>query len=611
MSPVYEASTVKMPHTTLFDIPAGSPQLTGFPPSMSDVARGIEEYRADKGYETRTRYDGFDVIERTLPGKEFGAAGQRWRVEAVRVHRIAYPILRESIGETEMTPSLLLPVWAAALSAYPRLGRGPEGPEGKQMKVAADGDATTGFRSTSQTIEATIDTGSSEGYGKDKRSLYGSLYPKELMGTGSGFNVRQWVDVLEVTGGALAFQPNGGYKGVGTGWHPSFNDPANWNPGYSGTSSFALYSSGGGRELSDFLYLTKLQMNNRMWKFLKGNGFRMGSDPRDLVEGAAEFLKRNPATLRSGLLARERHMPTMRRWIEAGMKPWNLTTPADGDVMFASAISAGLFDWAGLTGAINEGFTAGAIGIPQGVHTEYEVASYDKLGEHAKDADLTREDHRFGFSDRERYQMFLTRLFDSQKLGPTLRMGHGTNEFVDIVINAVFRNLPRDEFESFLKRFEIISGSTVPIDMAALAERIEMMRANAHAKGKELLVNNEVVSRAMHALLDEKIQGVRFTDKERGIIFDALERAGFLDVRGQYQFGDLMEGNHDWWALVTALTPNKFTPILGIRSPSEDIRILDTFIVAGSHAVGVVETAVSRVTRGPAYIFPPTPYDIG
>ena len=140
------------------------------------------------------------------------------------------------------------------------------------------------------------------------------------------------------------------------------------------------------------------------------------------------------------------------------MKPWNLLTPSDGDSTFALAMGARALQMAGLSGGVVEGIIAGAAGVPVGLQTSYQFVSHERLGEHAENAELCREDHRFGFSEQEYEQMVQNRLFDGQHLGHTLRLLPEYFEIVADIFNWAARERAVEDFdfESFQKEFDDI-----------------------------------------------------------------------------------------------------------------------------------------------------------
>lgn len=587
---------VLMKPTTVFGpMPKGfqpSMMSTGFPVTQKAVEAGITNYRDDKGYATARDYIVFADVENILPLKTFRAAGKSWRVEHVRVHPLANPIAppRHEVGDVEQLVELFIPSIAAAIGAHEFIGKGGlDGIDTRENKDAADAAATIAMRGALNRLYMRGKIRGGEGGGRDGQTRLGALLLNEHVGRRGGKQINFYVDPLEVTNATQALAADGAWKGVGTGWAPELSDAAKWYPGYSGASTLLLAMNGDegkSRALSDFLYLNKLHFPYRVWDTLRQNGFSINMAPGDLVEGVAAALKKAPNELVAGALARSRHLKTMNGWIEAGMKPWNIVTPSDGDAMFAPALAAGALDFAGLTGGVVEGAVASALGIPLGIRTFFQFASHDRLGEHKEQADLTRESHRFGFSIRERQQMRLTGLFDSQHIGNTLR--HGDPAITDTIIHSAWDSLGQDAYQNFYERFLAISGMDTAFsepERSALMDTIEGVKTGT------------LTSEAVHAIMDgivrQRIHGTRFTDKERRVMADALREVGYHDVRKQFQFGDLMTGTKDWLALVSAITPNKWAPLDGIRTDeTHGARTVSTMAVAGSHAVYIVESTV-------------------
>lgn len=596
MSPTAGLQAVPMQPTPVFgNMPKEfSPEMmpTTFPVTQAAIKAGIKNYREEKGYSTAPDYEVFADVADTLPFKTFRAAGRSWRVENVRVHPLANPIAapRQTIGDVERFVELFIPSIAAAIGAAEFMGRGGlEGIDKSAHKDAADAAATIAMREALNRLYMRGKIRGGEGGGRDGQTRLGALLLNELVGRKGGKKINFYVDPLEVTNATAALNTTGAWGGVGQGWAPELANPAHWYPGYSGASTLLLAMNGDegkARALSDFLYLNKLQFNHRIWDKLRTNGFSINMKPGDLVEGIADALKKAPEELAAAALARSRHMKTMMGWIEAGLKPWKISTPSDGDAIFAPALAAGALDFAGLTGGVVEGAVASALGIPLGIRTFFQFASHDRLGEHKEMADLTREDHRFGFSMRERQQMRLTKLFDSQHIGNTLRQDDPA--ILDTITHAAWDRLGQPAYENFYERFLAISGVDTPF---AEPERSALMDTIDGAKKGTL--TREAVQAIMDGIVRQRIQGTRFTDKERRVMADALREVDYHDVREQFQFGDLMTGTQDWLALVSAITPNKWAPLDGIRTDeTHGARTVSTLAVAGSHAVYTVETTV-------------------
>lgn len=524
-----------------------------FPPSVQELTTGIEEYRNMRGYEPSPRYR-YDIPERLLQGEQFEADGEDWRIGNVRVHQIAYPIQSEKVGDVEMNSRLLLAPIAAAVAAYPYVGKGGKD-NAKEIKTKADGVATEAMRTAlnRRLIRGVILGG--EGGGRDGMTRSGALYLGEPVGTGFGMPVHFLVDPLEVTNATKALDLKGAYGEVGHGWSPELVDPSKWYAGYSGASSLmlAVNGDGGTRKLSDFLYLDKILLPLAVHRYFAEHNKTLTSFPDQIADAVSAALRLPHEELRVAALARSRHLTTMRGWMNAGIEPWNIFTPSDGDAMFAPSIAAGALHFAGLTGGVMEGVISAALGIPMGVRTYMQFVSHDRLGEHKEKANLRNEEHRFGFSEDEYSEMELTKLFDGEHIGHMLRNINQRGELASHIKNAAARLhtdgiFSDEEYRAFLERYE------------------------------------KIVSRS---------NGVRFTDSERAFLKDLLTESDYLDVRRILNFGDIVK-SRDWLVGVSAITPNRWAPIEGIRKDGHKL-VVDTLVAGGSNAVYIVETEVEQI----------------
>lgn len=278
-------------------------------------------------------------------------------------------------------------------------------------------------------------------------------------------------------------------------------------------------------------------------------------DPKDLVNAVSAAFRKPPSELRTAALARERHLTTMRGWIEeGGIEPWQISTPSDGDAMFTPALASGALHFAGLTGGVMEGAISAAFGIPQGIRTFMQFVSHDRLGEHKENADLRNEGHRFGFSESEYKEMLLTKLFDSEHIGHTLREINQRGEISSHIKNAAFAIFndsiwSEDQYKAFLDRYNRISSGDA--------------------------------------------NGERFTEEDRRFLKEVLTEKGFLDVRRVLRFSDLVS-SRDWLAAASAITPNKWAPLQGIRVDGHKL-VVDTLVVGGSNVVYVLEAEVEEI----------------
>jgi fructose-1,6-bisphosphatase/sedoheptulose 1,7-bisphosphatase-like protein len=587
-----------MPRTPIFDVHAGfSPDKIArvFPPNMSQLTDGIMRYRAVKGYNSIPTYEVIDLVKNRLPDTIFYADGVKWQIKSITAYPIANPIAREEVSRVERAPTVLVPSIAAAVAAHGYMGLGGRNDvDAKSNKKVGDRSATEAMRNAFDRIDMEGFIRGGEGGGRDGMTRRGALFMDEEVGTGGGMKRHFLVDPLEVTNASLYLQLGGGWGSVGSGWAPDLVDPANWYPGYSGATSLMLAIDadvGEARLLSDFLYLNKLQFNHDVWSHLRSQGFHINSDPKDLVEGVSAALRIPTGELRAGALARSRHLKTMKAWIKAGLEPWNISTPSDGDAMFSPAIASKALHFAGLTGGVMEGVISGAIGIPLGVRTLYQFVSHDTLGEHKEEADLLNEDHRFGFSYREHKQMRLTELFDCEHIGHTLRAGHHTDDVATAVTNAAFKHMDDESYDAFFSHFLKITGQNITWtdeEHALMRNALDEMVRDEH--GVDFFYDR------MNRIIEDRLQkdGVRFTDEERAITVRALEKKGFLNVRDQLEFGNFVEGTHHWVAAVSAITPNKWAPLEGIRSDGNGSLLVDTLVVTGAHGVYMVTSKVKR-----------------
>lgn len=559
MSPVTVSPSQPMPATTLFSGYRGFPsQMTDahFPPSIEQVRAGIMAYRSEKGYPTSQRYPHHE-IEKSLEGEVFDADGKRFRIDRAMTQYIANAAAPYPIGDVEMHGRLLMGPLAAAVAAYPYVGKGTK-EDAKAVKDKGDGAATQAMRAAFMRRWMRGEIRGGEGGGRDGMTRSGALYMGEKIGIGHGFEIDFLVDPLEVTNATKALDPTGAWGNVGHGWAPKLSDPAAWYPGYSGATSLMLAvnaSQGHVRPLSDFLYLDKMQAPHRLSRYITAHGgSELPFSPAELVESASSALKIRVEELRAAALARPRHMNMMHGWIREGMIPTNIVTPSDGDALFGPALATGALHFAGLTGGVMEGIISTAVCIPMGVRTFLQFVSHDRLGEHEENADLTKPEHRFGFSEREYEQMLQTSLFDSQHIGHTLRSVRVDGTLATYIKNEAFAWFNRhiiteEEYNDFLSAY------------------------------KKIVIDHD--------------ENVRFSDQQRALLAEALGRIGFKDVRQTHQFADFVP-SRDWLVGIAAITPNKWSPLEGIRVDGNRL-VVDMLVVGGSNAVYVLETHVEQL----------------
>ncbi len=542
--------------TTFFgDLPSdfSADQMKGtFPVSLDDVSVGIEAYRATRGYEPLPDGLPVETMRRMLTGVEFDAGEGQYRIEGATYTEIAPPIY--SLGDVEMNARLAVGPIAAAVAAYPSMGQGgPEKAHAKQIKEQGDTAATHAMRAVFNRMWMKGIISGGEGGGRDLMGRGAALYRGEPVGIGGGFPVRFLVDPLEVTNATKMLNATGATRGVGEGWDPQLADSRCWYPGYSGALSLMLAVNGnnsdGVRSLSDDLYLNRLMTR---WQ-MDGSGIQIDSKPTSVVARASAAFNIDPSGLRAASLARPRHETTFNAWMNAGMKPWHIMTPSDGDSIFAPALAGGALHFAGLTGGVMESVIGAALGIPMGVRTTFGFVSHDKLGEMQEGANLQLEAHRFGFSEAEFKKMLSTKLFDSQHIGHTLRLMPDYDATIAFVRNAAFseRDVAGFDYETFMKELEAVRA----------------------AKGGDA--------------------SVRFSDPSRVFLMKALGQQGFMDVRRVLRFSGFVY-DRDWLYAASALAPNRWVGLNGI-TPRDHGLDVETLVAGGSHAVGVLKTRVVQV----------------
>jgi fructose-1,6-bisphosphatase/sedoheptulose 1,7-bisphosphatase-like protein len=376
-----------------------------------------------------------------------------------------------------------------------------------------------------------------------------ALYLGEPVGTGFGSRIDILVDPLEVTNAAKPYNANKGDFQGGEGWSPEMVNPQNWFPGYSGALSLmaAVDASGhdeGFRLHTDDLYLNKMFLH---W-MMEYQGINLNSPSEKLVKAVIDLFGADP---RAAALGRSRHRQIFEQWIAAGMKNEDIHKPTDGDSMLAFAIASGMIHFGGLTGGVMEGVIGGMAGVPFGLNMSFQFVSHSKLKETKADADLLNEEHRFGFNESERDQMILTRLYDSQHIGSTLRRLGPVNDLRAHIVNAAAAeiDIPGFSHSTFISELNLI----------------EALRDN-----------------------------IRFSESSRAFLIKILERHGWMDVRKVAHLSDF-RFSRDSMYFATAITPNKWSPLEGIRVRDGRL-VLDSMFVGGnSQAVFILETEIRRV----------------
>lgn len=573
MSPVLKPANVRVPAQQFLRYPADAATSTmtyGFPPTIRDVSLGIEAYRSSEGLVTQHAYPYGKItkalIDRvvTVPvmeernGEIVEAERQKWRVTGVKTHQIAGPIRRR--GEVEGYYELMLATIAAALASHRYIGTGDK-ENSKLQKTLADTAATQAMKIALGILWMKGIIRGGEGGGRDSMDRSAALYMGDLVGRQEGPEIHFLVDPLEVTNATKILDALGSWGKVGHGWSPELNDPANWFAGYSGASSLMLAVNatkpgGGIRELSDFLYIDKLQVVQSVAFELKRRGLTLTSNPEKIVKTVASVLNVPVEKLVPAGLARARHLKIMEAWVNAGVNAANILTPSDGDAMFACAIAAGALHFAGLTGGVMEAVISAAFALVMGIETFMQFVSHDRLGEHKDQADLLNNDHRHGYSDMEYEEMLQTSLFDSEHIGHTLRLLAERGKLVSYINNAATSE-----------------------DTPAIIPGFNYYRFRDE----------------YDAVVHKREEGLRFSELSREFLKGALLRQGFLDVRDIHTFTDIVK-DKDWLALASFITPNRWAPGEGIRVfDNGNRKVVDTLVAGGSNYSQIMEAELVRI----------------
>ena len=538
----------------------------GFPPPMWAVTNGIAEYRHSKGLEPRGKFP-YNTMQKCMVGREFEVGQSRYRISAVRFHEIAPPLF--TIGDVEMMDELTVAGIASAVAARPFLGgkklTGIDTRSAESLKKAidelrnsADGAATRSMRSAFDEIHMRGIIKGGEGGGRDQLGREASLFMCEPVGTGYGPKVDLLVDPLEITKSVSPLTPEAGeYKG-GSGWAEELNDPENWFPGYSGSLSLmaaanASGPNGGFRALTSKLFLNRMILP---WQ-MELAGINLNNFSTEaVVKAAAKTFGIPTAKVRAAAMGKARHRATFNNWIEAGMKDENIFKPTDGDSMFPWSIAAGLIHFAGLTGGVMEGLMGALPTIPIGCTTGLQFVSRSRLSEAGEKADLLSENDMFEFSEAEQREMVASKLFDGLHIGTTLR------------------NLgPSDATRTFILNSAANEVNTPGFSHPKFLEEIKIME------------NPDPTAR----------EGVRFSEPTRTFLTKIFGSMGWWDVRRPARIGDLRY-SLDTMFMATALTPNRWSPLLGIKyDTNKKVITAESMFVGGSQAVFVIETDVAEV----------------
>ncbi len=517
----------------------------GFPPTINMLRKGIQGYRRARGLDQRGNFP-FNTMATILKGREFSCGDTKFRINGIKFHEIAGPV--DQIGDVEMMAELLVPGIAAAIAAHPYLGSGE--------KKAADGAATQAMRNAMQRISMRGTIKGGEGGGRDAMSKEAALFLGEPVGSGYGLKVDFLVDPLEVTNSAKPINlEKGDFKG-GEGWSPELIDPLNWYPGYSGALSLMAAANasglqGGFRVSTDDLYLNRLFLHHR----LGAAGITLRNFTAEaLVKAISETFGVKPSEIVAAALGRSRHKSIFEALIAAGMVGENIIKPTDGDSIYAPAIAAGRLHFAGLSGGVMESIIGALLGVPTGCVMSFQFASHDRLAEEKAQADLLNLEHRFGFTEAEYGKMVRARLYDGEHLGSLIR-----------------RLAPSDPLRAFFKD--------------AAAAEIDTPGFNySEFLGELAIVENP----------DPQIRGnVRFSDASRIFLGKVLQGEGWWDVRQVGRLDDF-RFTPDTMYLSTAITLNKWAPLLGIRKEGNSI-VTESLFAGGSQTVFIMETSSTEI----------------
>lgn len=537
------------------------PATMHFPPTFSELKTGVALGRRGRApaphpYPVR-------AITDTLRSKVITTESSNFLVTDAIVHMIAPPLASEHIGETEMYFELLLAPAGAALAAHPSLGTGgPDEADAKLVKSATDGSATDGMVRVYDSLYADLEIFGGEGGGRDKENRKAALYLRRKLGRGYGSRFALYTDPLEVTNGTRKFDPRRGHRGVGEGWHPSMVDPVNWNPGYSGVSSLMLAvnrKDGDPRRLSDDLYLDKSMVRSRVASLLRQEGINMRS--HSVAQQIAAISRASGvalANMHAAALARTRHDALVKEWMRSGLI--NIEQLSDGDAMFTSSIVSGGMHLIGGTGGVVEGLTSAASGIALGAKAYMQFVAAERLKDGSLTADIMLDNQRFNFTETEFQRMYGTKLFDSQNITPTLRLLRDFDELYEDLDNSAAdeRDISGFNFDGFKAEYRRAVGYT------------------DHEKN-------------YHAPEGDSA----FSEPSMIFLRRTLNKLGFMDVRGIYEFNDFVP-THDWLYAAAALTPNKFAPLNGIQSDGEN-SIVELLVCGGSNVSYILELHVRRL----------------
>jgi fructose-1,6-bisphosphatase/sedoheptulose 1,7-bisphosphatase-like protein len=506
---------------------------------MQQLQAGIYRYRRAKDHGPHEDPYPYEDIQGALTHQEFVADGHRWRITKVLVHEVAPPLYDH--GDVEFNPYLLIPPIAGGVGAFSYMGRG------KEFKVPADGAATQASRRAHRHLHVDNTEVGGEGQGKDQNKQDAAFFRGEPLGLGHGTKCGTYNDPLEVTSGAKKLDPEGGDMGVGEGWAPELVDPANWFIGYSGSMSLQLTVSARDKMpvfLSDEVYMDKHQVPY----YVSKRGFNFSHTSQQMVDTVASRGDVEPKGIRTATLARARHVPMLNGFIAAEMKPWNIFTPSDGDATLAPAIAAGAIHFARSDGGMIEGIIAAALGIPMGIRTFLQPTSHASLK--GKETDILSEEQRFNWSEKEYDELYDTKFYDSEHIGHALRPARENGTLMGAVKSSIF-----------------------------LAETDGKLSESKAAEFRPTL----------RAIL-ENAPDVRFSPEQRQFLKKVFKGQGFIDVRRTLTFSDLVP-TRDWQYAGTAITPNRWAPLEGIRTRDHRI-VVDTLVVGGSNVVYVLETEI-------------------
>jgi len=185
----------------------------------------------------------------------------------------------------------------------------------------------------------------------------------------------------------------------------------------------------------------------------------------------------------------------------------------------------------------------------------FQFTSHAKLKEERSDADLLNPDHRFGFSDDEYGKMVRSELFDSEHIGSTLR-----------------RLGPDSQLRAF-----VLDAARNEVDTPGFSFR-DFLREIAIAESRDPEIRKDF----------------RFSSGSREFLNKIFLKQGWWDVRRVGQLSDF-RFDQDVLYLATALTPNKWTPLAGMKEGNAHFTT-ESLFTGGSQTVFIMEVDSVKVS---------------